>query len=74
LDNSKEKKMIAKLMPYAVSLKNRLWTKEEAGQTMIEYMLLIVLIALAVFVTIPSISAALRSVISEITSALRSTV
>jgi Flp pilus assembly pilin Flp len=66
--------MIAKLMPYAASLKSHLWTKEEAGQTMIEYMLLIVLIALAVFVTIPSISQALRSVISEITSALQSTV
>ena len=65
--------MIAWLKCHFELLKNRIKATEDAGQTMIEYMLLIVLIALAVFAFIPGISAALKSVISEITSALRST-
>lgn len=44
--------------------------KNEAGQTMVEYVMLIVLVALAVFLLTPNIKSAIIQVFSNTSSAL----
>ena len=44
---------------------------EEEGQTMVEYVMLIVLVALAVFLLTPNIKSAILQVFSNTSSALR---
>ena len=46
------------------------FTKEETGQTMVEYVMLIVLVALAVFILSPNIKDAILKVFSNTSSAL----
>ncbi len=45
--------------------------EEEAGQTMVEYVMLIVLVALAVFLLVPNIKNAIYSVFTNTSSALK---
>lgn len=52
-----------------LELKRKL-THEEEGQTIVEYALLIVLIALAVAIANPSITDAIKNVFAEASSAL----
>ncbi len=52
-----------------LNLRSRL--EEEAGQTMVEYVMLIVLVALAVFLLTPNIKSAILQVFSNTSSALR---
>ncbi len=52
-----------------LDLKTRL--EEEAGQTMVEYVMLIVLVALAVFILTPNIKDAILKVFSNTSSALK---
>ena len=47
------------------------FTKDEAGQTMVEYVMLIVLVALAVFILSPNIREAIVRVFSNTSSALQ---
>jgi len=51
------------LEPY---LRVRDWLRSEEGQDMIEYVLLVVLIALVVIVAIPTLSNAIRRVLARI--------
>ncbi len=51
-----------------LDLKTRM--EEEAGQTMVEYVMLIVLVALAVFILTPNIKDAILKVFSNTSSAL----
>ncbi len=46
-------------------------TRDETGQTMVEYVMLIVLVALAVFLLTPNIKSAIIQVFSNASSALR---
>ncbi len=46
-------------------------TQDETGQTMVEYVMLIVLVALAVFLLTPNIKSAIIQVFSNTSSALR---
>ena len=46
-------------------------TEEERGQTMVEYVMLIVLVALAVFLLTPNIKNAILTVFSNTSSALQ---
>ena len=46
------------------------FTKDETGQTMVEYVMLIVLVALAVFILSPNIKDAILQVFSNTSSAL----
>jgi Flp pilus assembly pilin Flp len=50
-------------------LLSRLWTDEE-GPTAVEYALMLVLVALAIFAATPGISAAVVGVFSRVVSAL----
>ncbi len=52
-----------------LNLKSR-W-QDEAGQTMVEYVMLIVLVALAVFLLTPNIKSAILQVFSNTSSALK---
>ncbi len=52
-----------------LNLKSRF--EEEAGQTMVEYVMLIVLVALAVFLLTPNIKSAILQVFSNTSSALK---
>ncbi len=45
--------------------------KDEAGQTMVEYVMLIVLVALAVFILTPNIKDAILKVFQNTSSALK---
>jgi len=64
--------MLAQLSQIATYLKARtgLSLKDEDGQTIVEYVLLIVLVALAVFVATPSVTNAVVQVFSKTSSAL----
>ncbi len=64
--------MLAQLSQIATYLKTRtdLLLKGEEGQTIVEYVLLIVLVALAVFVATPSITSAILGVFNATSSAL----
>jgi len=48
----------------------RRFVKSESGQTMVEYVMLIVLVALAVFLLTPNIKSAIIKVFSNTSSAL----
>lgn len=52
------------------ALKSKLF-KDETGQTMVEYVMLIVLVALAVFLLSPNIKSAILTVFSNTSSALK---
>ncbi len=52
------------------ALKER-FLKDEKGQTMVEYVMLIVLVALAVFLLVPNIKNAIYSVFTNTSSALK---
>ncbi len=54
----------------AVTALERKLFKDEAGQTMVEYVMLIVLVALAVFLLTPNIKSAIIKVFSNTSSAL----
>lgn len=53
---------------FVTDLKHKL--TEDEGQTMVEYVMLIVLVALAVFVMSPSVTSAVLGVFSATSSAL----
>ncbi len=53
------------------ALRNKFSKSEEEGQTMVEYVMLIVLVALAVFLLTPNIKNAILTVFSNTSSALR---
>ena len=55
----------------AVTALERRFLKEETGQTMVEYVMLIVLVALAVFLMTPNIKSAIVQVFSNTSSALQ---
>ena len=50
---------------------SRLVKTEEDGQTMVEYVMLIVLVALAVFIMSPGLTSAILGVFSNTSSALQ---
>ncbi len=52
------------------ALENR-FLKDETGQTMVEYVMLIVLVALAVFILTPNIKDAILKVFQNTSSALK---
>ena len=54
---------------YLEELKRRL-SRGESGQTIVEYVMLIVLVALAVFMTSPSITSAILGVFTDTSSVL----
>jgi Flp pilus assembly pilin Flp len=56
-------------MPYLSELKKKLFGNDE-GQTMVEYVMLIVLVALAVFLLSPSVTNAITNVFKNTSSAL----
>jgi len=51
--------------------KTKTFLKDEAGQTMVEYVMLIVLVALAVFILTPNIKDAILKVFQNTSSALK---
>ena len=54
-----------------VSALQRRFSKDEQGQTMVEYVMLIVLVALAVFILTPNIKDAILKVFQNTSSALK---
>jgi Flp pilus assembly pilin Flp len=63
------------IFPIATYLKAKMSElfKQEGGQTIVEYVLLIVLVALAVFFATPSITSAVLGVFSRTSSVLTTT-
>jgi Flp pilus assembly pilin Flp len=61
--------MLNYLKSYASVKLNKLFQNDE-GQTMVEYVMLIVLVALAVFLLTPSVTQAITAVFSNTSSAL----
>lgn len=61
--------MLNQIMPFLKMHIDRFFNKEE-GQTMVEYVMLIVLVALAVFIASPSLTSAIMGVFSNTSSAL----
>ncbi len=55
----------------ALTALERRLLKEESGQTMVEYVMLIVLVALAVFILTPNIKDAILKVFQNTSSALK---
>ncbi len=55
----------------AIATIERKLLNKESGQTMVEYVMLIVLVALAVFLLTPNIKSAILQVFSNTSSALR---
>jgi len=53
------------------ALTRRFLVRDETGQTMVEYVMLIVLVALAVFLLTPNIKNAILTVFSNTSSALK---
>ena len=62
--------MLRQCLTYVKSQYDRL-TREEEGQTMVEYVMLIVLVALAVFLATPNIKSAILKVFENTSSALQ---
>jgi Flp pilus assembly pilin Flp len=62
--------MLSQLVPFVKAHLSRLFKAEETGQTMVEYVMLIVLVALAVFIASPSLTSAIMGVFSNTSSAL----
>ena len=54
----------------AIAALERKLLNEDTGQTMVEYVMLIVLVALAVFIMSPSVTSAILGVFSNTSSAL----
>ena len=54
--------MLSQLMPLVKAHMNRLLKAEEGGQTMVEYVMLIVLVSLAVFIMSPGLTSAIMGV------------
>jgi len=54
----------------AITMLERRFLKDQTGQTMVEYVMLIVLVALAVFLLTPNIKSAIITVFSNTSSAL----
>ena len=54
----------------AIAALERRFLNEDSGQTMVEYVMLIVLVALAVFLASPSITSAIMGVFTRTSSAL----
>jgi len=54
----------------AITALERRFLKDDAGQTMVEYVMLIVLVALAVFLLTPNLKSAIMKVFSNTSSAL----
>jgi len=54
----------------AITMLKRRLLKDQKGQTMVEYVMLIVLVALAVFMLTPNIKSAILTVFSNTSSAL----
>ena len=67
-EKSQMLKLYSRYKTIAANLKNKLF--EDQGQTMVEYVMLIVLVALAVFIASPSITSAIMGVFSNTSSAL----
>jgi len=63
--------MLNQLVPYLKARFQQAFDSEEQGQTMVEYVMLIVLVALAVFIMSPSLTSAILSVFSNTSSALK---
>jgi Flp pilus assembly pilin Flp len=61
--------MLRLYVPLKLWLQSRV-SREEEGQTMVEYVMLIVLVALAVFLLSPNIKTAILKVFSNTSSAL----
>ena len=55
----------------SIQAMGRRWRKDESGQTMVEYVMLIVLVALAVFLLSPNIKDAILQVFHNTSSALK---
>ena len=55
----------------AITALERRFLKDDAGQTMVEYVMLIVLVALAVFILTPNIKDAILKVFQNTSSALQ---
>jgi Flp pilus assembly pilin Flp len=55
----------------AAAALERKFLKDDTGQTMVEYVMLIVLVALAVFLLTPNIKSAILQVFSNTSSALK---
>jgi len=53
------------------ALTRRFPVSDETGQTMVEYVMLIVLVALAVFLLVPSINQGILTVFSNTSSAMK---
>jgi len=53
-----------------ITMLERRFLKDQKGQTMVEYVMLIVLVALAVFMLTPNIKSAIITVFSNTSSAL----
>jgi Flp pilus assembly pilin Flp len=66
-----ETAVLNQLVSVAKTHFSRLLKAEEDGQTMVEYVMLIVLVALAVFIMSPSLTSAILSVFSNTSSALQ---
>ncbi len=62
--------LYTRLTTAMADLKER-YLKDEKGQTMVEYVMLIVLVALAVFLLVPNIKNAIYSVFTNTSSALQ---
>jgi Flp pilus assembly pilin Flp len=62
--------MLNHLVPFLKANMNRFFKAEENGQTMVEYVMLIVLVALAVFIGAPGLTSAILGVFSNTSSAL----
>ncbi len=61
--------MMSQIVPFLKAHIDRL-LKQDRGQTMVEYVMLIVLVALAVFIASPSLTSAIMGVFSNTSSAL----
>ncbi len=55
----------------SIQAMGRRWSRDESGQTMVEYVMLIVLVALAVFLLSPNIKDAILQVFHNASSALK---
>ncbi len=63
--------MLTTYSRHVIAALDRKLFKNESGQTMVEYVMLIVLVALAVFLLTPNIKSAILQVFSNTSSALK---
>ena len=62
--------MLTQFQTLLATLMSKLRKNDEEGQTMVEYVMLIVLVALAVFLASPSVTSAVMGVFTATSSAL----